>query len=178
MEFMFEKCKIEKTIKDLYDTFSVIAKGKGLYLHLDLPQNPLPEVEIDPSKTREVVSNLIDNALKYTKRGGVTVKAELLNNRTWEVSHVGGKTETLSGDLVRVSISDTGLGVPDSELPYLFSKFSRGKDTSRLHVGGTGLGLYVGKNIIEAQHGRIYVESEGSEKGSKFIVELPITQPK
>jgi signal transduction histidine kinase len=94
------------------------------------------------------------------------------------VSHTGSSFETLRGNLVKISISDTGLGVPETERPYLFSKFSRGKDTSRLHVGGTGLGLYVGKNIIEAQHGRIYVESEGAGKGSKFIVELPIVQPK
>jgi len=178
MEFMFGKFKVENAIKDLYDTFSVIAKGKGLYLHLDLPQNPLPEIEADGSKTREVISNLIDNALKYTKRGGVTVKAEFLNNQTWNVAHLGGKAETMNGDIVKISISDTGMGVPDTELPYLFSKFSRGKDTSRLHVTGTGLGLYVGKNIIEAQHGRIYVESEGSGKGSKFIIELPVVQPK
>ncbi|MFA5777714.1 MAG: HAMP domain-containing sensor histidine kinase [Parcubacteria group bacterium] len=178
MEFMFEKCRIENIVKDLYDTFSVIANGKGLYLHLDLPQNPLPEIEIDKGKTREVISNLVDNALKYTKRGGVKVKVELLINRTWNVSHTGSSFETLRGNLVKISISDTGLGVPETERPYLFSKFSRGKDTSRLHVGGTGLGLYVGKNIIEAQHGRIYVESEGAGKGSKFIVELPIVQPK
>lgn len=178
MEFMFGKFKVEDTIKELYDTFSVIAKGKGLYLHLDLPKDPLPEIEADGSKTREVISNLIDNALKYTKRGGVTVKAEFLNNQTWNVAHLGGKAETMNGNIVKISISDTGMGVPDTELPYLFSKFSRGKDTSRLHVTGTGLGLYVGKNIIEAQHGRIYVESEGSGKGSKFIVELPVVQPK
>lgn len=178
MEYVFRKCKVEDIIKNLYDTFSVIAKGKGLYLHLNFPENPLPEIEVDEVKTREVVSNLIDNALKYTKRGGVTVKAELLNNREWNVSHMGGKPETLNGNLVKISVSDTGMGVPDTELPYLFSKFSRGKDTSRLHVTGTGLGLYVGKSMIEAQHGRIYVESEGSGKGAKFIIELPVAQPR
>lgn len=178
MEFTFEKAGIEKIIRALYDTFSIISKGKGLYLNLNMPKEPLPEVEIDPGKTREVISNLIDNALKYTKRGGVTVKAEVLKNMNWSVKHAGGQDENLSGDVVRITISDTGIGVPDAELPYLFSKFSRGKDTSRLHVGGTGLGLYVGKNIIESQHGKIWVESEGLNKGSKFIVDLPVVQPK
>jgi signal transduction histidine kinase len=178
MEYAFKKCKLEDIIKNLYDTFSVIAKGKGLYLHLNLPENPLPEVEVDEIKTREVISNLIDNALKYTKRGGVTIKAELLNNKEWNVPNAGGKSETLSGDLVKITIADTGMGVPVTELPYLFSKFSRGKDTSRLHVTGTGLGLYVGKNMIEAQHGRIYVESEGAGMGARFIIELPVEQPK
>jgi len=178
MEFVFEKSSIEKAITALKDTFSVISKGKGLYLHLNMPSDPLPDVEIDAGKTREVISNLIDNALKYTRRGGVTIKAELVRNIEWSVKNAGGQEENLSGDVVRITISDTGIGVPETELPYLFSKFSRGKDTSRLHVSGTGLGLYVGKNIIEAQHGRIWVESEGLNKGSKFIIDLPVVQPK
>lgn len=178
MEYIFEKSSIEKITTALKDTFSVIAKGKGLYMHLNMPSEPLPEIEIDAGKTREVISNLIDNALKYTRRGGITVKAELLKDMNWSVKHAGGQDEDLSGDVVRITISDTGIGVPETELPYLFSKFSRGKDTSRLHVSGTGLGLYVGRNIIEAQHGKIWVESEGLNKGSKFIIDLPVVQPK
>ena len=178
MEYIFEKSSIEKITTALKDTFSVIAKGKGLYMHLNMPSEPLPEIEIDAGKTREVISNLIDNALKYTRRGGITVKSELLRDMNWSVKHAGGQDEDLSGDVVRITISDTGIGVPETELPYLFSKFSRGKDTSRLHVSGTGLGLYVGRNIIEAQHGKIWVESDGLNKGSKFIIDLPVVQPK
>jgi signal transduction histidine kinase len=178
MEYIFEKSSIEKITTALKDTFSVIAKGKGLYMHLNMPSEPLPEIEIDAGKTREVISNLIDNALKYTRRGGITVKSELLKDMNWSVKHAGGQDEDLSGDVVRITISDTGIGVPETELPYLFSKFSRGKDTSRLHVSGTGLGLYVGRNIIEAQHGKIWVESDGLNKGSKFIIDLPVVQPK
>ncbi|EKE11053.1 MAG: PAS/PAC sensor signal transduction histidine kinase, partial [uncultured bacterium] len=71
----------------------------------------------------------------------------------------------------------TGIGVPADEMQYLFKKFSRGKDTGRLHASGTGLGLYVGKNIVDAHHGRVWVESDGEGKGSRFIIELPIEQP-
>ena len=71
-------------------------------------------------------------------------------------------------------MSDTGIGIPATELPYLFAKFSRGKDIGRLNVAGTGLGLYVAKNIIETHHGRVWAESEGDGKGSRFIIELPI----
>jgi signal transduction histidine kinase len=161
MEFQFEKHKIEDIIKELYDTFALIAKDKKLFINLNLPDEPLPEIEIDPAKIREVISNLIDNALKYSKKGGVTIKAELL-----------------AEGFVRVSVSDTGIGIPEGEIPYLFTKFSRGKDTSRLSVTGTGLGLYVGKSIVEAQHGRILVESAGAGKGAKFSIDLPIEQPK
>jgi signal transduction histidine kinase len=73
-----------------------------------------------------------------------------------------------------MAVSDTGIGVPKDEMPYLFEKFSRGKDISRLNAGGTGLGLHVGVKMIEELHGRLWVESEGEGKGSTFFIELPV----
>jgi signal transduction histidine kinase len=67
-----------------------------------------------------------------------------------------------------------GIGIPKDEIPYLFEKFSRGKDVGRLNAGGTGLGLHVGIKMIEELHGRIWIESEGAGKGSTFFVELPV----
>lgn len=163
MEFKLEKAEIEPVLQELYENFILIAKEKDLYLDFKLPKKALPKVMIDASKLREVISNLIDNALKYTEKGGVTVKAEAV---------MGDDSKTAKA--VRVSISDTGIGIPESEMPYLFKKFSRGKDVNRLHVGGTGLGLYVGKSIMEGHHGRIWIESKGAGRGSKFILELPI----
>lgn len=178
MEFNFEKKKVEDIINDLSDTFVILAKDKKLYFNIELPPEPLPEIEVDTSKIREVISNLIDNSIKYTRRGGVTVKIGLLKDITWSVKHRSEKLETIKGDIVRIVVSDTGIGIRKDDLPYLFAKFSRGKDTKRLHANGTGLGLYVGRNIIEAHHGRIWAESEGAEKGSRFIIELPLNQPK
>jgi signal transduction histidine kinase len=179
MEYQFAKHDIKTTIKELYDTFAVIAKERNLYLHLDIAEASLPDVEIDAGKTREIISNLIDNALKYTKRGGVTVRAERTefpNLSAKGGSASGGKSQNIEG--VRITVSDTGIGVPKEEMPYLFSKFSRGSGTRKLSVSGTGLGLYVGKSMIEAQHAKIWLESEGTDKGSKFIIELPVEQPK
>jgi len=158
MQFAFEKGDIGTMLKDLYENFMLVANNKSLYLDLKLPENPLPEIMMDPSKIREVFSNLTDNALKYTEKGGVTLKAESVED---------GKT-------IRVTVSDTGVGVPKEEIQHLFKKFSRGKDTSRLHATGTGLGLYVGKNIVDAHNGKVWVESDGEGKGSRFIIELPI----
>jgi len=159
MQFVFDKASIEDLVKELYDNFILVAKNKKLYLDLKIPKEKMTEVVMDSSKIHEVVSNLIDNALKYTERGGVIIKAEEI------------------GDMaIRITVSDTGIGVPAEEIQNLFKKFSRGKDTGRLHVGGTGLGLYVGKNIIDAHHGRIWVESDGEGRGSSFIIELPINQ--
>jgi len=178
MEFNFEKKKVEDIIRDLSDTFVILAKDKKLYFNIEFPSESIPEIEVDTSKIREVISNLIDNSIKYTRRGGVTVKVGLLKDITWSVKHRSEKLETIKGDIVRIVVSDTGIGIRKDDLPYLFAKFSRGKDTKRLHANGTGLGLYVGRNIIEAHHGRIWAESDGPEKGSRFIIELPLNQPK
>lgn len=156
MEYKFDKWDLPKICSEIVDTFVLRAKERGFYLDYKLPEKDFPEVTTDGTKLREVVSNLIDNALKYTQRGGVSVR----------LSH--------EGTVVKIIVTDTGIGIPQTELPYLFSKFSRGKDTNRLNTGGTGLGLYVGKSIIEALGGKIWAESEGAGKGSRFIIELPI----
>ncbi|KKQ52425.1 MAG: PAS/PAC sensor signal transduction histidine kinase [Parcubacteria group bacterium GW2011_GWD2_38_11] len=176
MQFSFEKGSVEKLIKELYDNFILIAKNKKFYLDIKLPENPLPEIVMDYSKIRELVSNFIDNALKYTEKGGATVKAELREDGVVIDENgfviVGKKSEF--GKMIRITVSDTGIGIPKEEIPYLFKKFSRGKDVSRLHVGGTGLGLYVGKAIAETHHGQVWVESDGAGLGSRFIIEIPV----
>ncbi|EKE15764.1 MAG: PAS/PAC sensor signal transduction histidine kinase [uncultured bacterium] len=159
MQFTFEKSDIGELMKELYENFILVAKSKDLYLDFKLPDEKLPMVSMDPAKMREVISNFTDNALKYTEKGGVVMKGEKTENNT-----------------IKITISDTGIGVPADEMPYLFKKFSRGKDTGRLHATGTGLGLYVAKNIIEAHHGKVWIESDGAGKGSRFIIELPIEQ--
>lgn len=160
MEFKFENAQVADVCQEVYDTFVQRAKEHKLYLEYKLPEVALPEVFIDKVKVREVISNLVDNALKYTPdgKGGVTMKVEEL------------------GENLRVTISDTGIGVPKTELPYLFAKFSRGKDIGRLNTGGTGLGLYVGRAMIENNGGKIWAESDGEGKGSRFIIELPLKQ--
>jgi signal transduction histidine kinase len=176
MQFAFEKASVEKLIKELYDNFILIAKTKKFYLDIKLPEVSLPEIMMDYSKIRELVSNFIDNALKYTEKGGATVKAELRDEGVVidENGFVIEGKKSEFGKMIRITVSDTGIGIPREEIPYLFKKFSRGKDVSRLHVGGTGLGLYVGKAIAEAHHGQVWVESDGAGLGSRFIIEIPV----
>ncbi len=183
IEYEFRKWRAEDIIKEISDSLVFAARNKGLYLNIDLPKEGLPEIEVDGAKIKEVVSNLVDNAVKYTRRGGVTVRAEILNPKSEilnksQVQNSKLQTADYDAEVIRITISDTGIGVPKSDLPYLFSKFSRGRDTGRLHATGTGLGLYVGKSIVDAHHGRIWVESDGENKGSRFIVELPLSQEK
>ncbi len=157
IQYQFQKSSIEDILKELSDMFFVMAKNKNLTLTFTLPKKKLPLLYMDSGKIREVVSNLIDNAFKYTEKGGVEVILEQ------------------KGPVARITVSDTGMGIEAETMPHLFSKFIRGsKEASRMNVAGTGLGLYVGKSFIEAHHGRIWIESDGKGKGSRFIVELPI----
>lgn len=140
------------------------AKEKGLDLRYELsaPQDvaggkvvkPLYYSFADPNRLSEVVQNIIDNAIKYTPAGSLTVR--------------------LTGDnsVVQMQVSDTGMGIPSEDIPHLFQKFYRVDNSSTRTIGGTGLGLFISKKIIELYNGRIWVESTLG-KGSTFFINLP-----
>jgi signal transduction histidine kinase len=131
------------------------ATGKGLKLIFEPPKTPLQPVQIDDNKTRQVIMNFIDNAIYYTQTGEVRVILE--------------QTE----DVVRLTVKDTGIGVPESAKRKLFSKFYRADNAQTVRPDGTGLGLYLAKRVVEDQDGTIIFNSaEG--KGSTFGFELPI----
>jgi len=182
MEFKLEPTDLKAVCKEVMDTFYVRAKEMGLYLEYKPTADELPMVTIDGIKMREVIFNLVDNAIKYCPKGGVTLRvdsgisSQFVMQNTPKAGRFGSEPQTSEKKVVRVTISDTGIGIPQTELPYLFAKFSRGKDISRLNTGGTGLGLYVGKAIVEANGSRIWAESDGEGKGSRFIVEIPVEQ--
>ena len=167
LEYEFSKFKMEKICQEVVDTLFPKAKDHNLYLEYKAPKKALPELVIDGTKVREVISNLVDNAVKYTPKGGVTLSLELCTKN---------EANCLSAPHIRITVSDTGIGVPPEEMEYLFLKFSRGKDVHRLNATGTGLGLFVGKKMIEGNGGKIWIESEGKDKGSRFIVELPVVR--
>ena len=115
---------------------------------------PVFYVNLDNDHLREVVSNLIENAIKYTLRGDVVID-------------VGGDSEH-----VVVSVSDSGIGIPAEDIPHLFQKFYRVDNSDTREIGGTGLGLYLCRRLAETMGGRIWVESE-YKKGSTFNLEVP-----
>lgn len=155
IQYQFAPTDIADVIRELSDAFSVVAKGRNLNLAFVYPEESVPPFLMDSQKIREVISNMIDNAIKYTQQGGVTLR----------LSH--------EGERVRVAVSDTGVGIAPEDLSVLFQKFRRGKESGKVNVSGTGLGLYVGKSFAEAHGGRIFVESDGIGKGSTFVLELP-----
>lgn len=155
MEFFFEKADLAELAKVTYDQLIPQAQMRKIQLIYNPPIDPIPQVMMDKEKVRQVINNMVDNAIKYTKQGSVTMSIE--------------KTPT---DLV-MKVKDTGRGVDPKIAPTLFSKYTRGKDAATAATG-LGLGLYVAKVIIEQNHGKIWVESEGEGKGSSFIFSLPI----
>ncbi len=177
MKYEFAKTKIEDICQEVVDTLFIKAKDNNLYLNYKKPKTPLPELMIDRKVIREAISNLVDNAVKYCPKGGVTLTIERAEKSDYTqpiTRNPEEKNTTISGPVVRITVADTGIGVPKDEIPRLFAKLSRGKDTSRLNAGGTGLGLYICKGFIEGNGGKIWIESEGEGKGSKFIVELEV----
>lgn len=144
---------VEKTAKEL----SITAEGKGLKLTSKISHSHKYFVEGDKEKLRQVLVNLIDNSMKYTKRGEIKVELHLKEGK------------------ILLSVKDTGVGIPPEIKVTLFEKFSRGEG-AKLNASGSGLGLYLVKEIIEAHHGRVWVDSEGQGMGSTFFVEIEETK--
>jgi len=174
----FQKQSIEDVCQGVYDNLSAAAKERSLKLSYEKPEQALPEVLFDKNKVFEAIFNFVDNAIKYTKEGGITVKAEVSPSSSYKPQNSDdADKKPIQGSVVRVVVSDTGSGISKEHLGQLFAKFSR-KDTSNLNSGGTGLGLFLVKLMIEAHGGRTWAESDGEGKGSRFIMELPIETPK
>jgi len=151
-----EEFLLEDLINDVLEELGNLAKAKKLYLKWEESKKPLVKVFLDRAKMRQVVLNIIDNAIKYTQTGGVTINYKQKNG------------------LCRVEIKDTGEGMTRAEISNLFKTFSRGAAGKRTWTEGAGLGLYIAKNFTEMHNGRIWVESTGKQKGSTFYIELPV----
>jgi signal transduction histidine kinase len=155
IEFNPELVSLEEMTSGIIDELRINAEKKGLYMKLVRPSNPLPKIMADRDKLRQVILNIVDNAIKYTKEGGVTLELKKLNQEE------------------AIKISDTGEGMGKEELDSLFQMFSRATAGTQLHTEGAGIGLYVAKQFIEMHGGKIWAESEGKGKGSTFTIQLP-----
>jgi signal transduction histidine kinase len=143
-------------ISEMADFFEPRAMEKGLDIKAEAPRN-LPLAMADPERIRQVLSNLIHNAIKFTNRGGITIFARS------KAAHI------------EVGVKDTGVGIPKEKLAAVFEKFECLSDTrNRVEkpVPGSGLGLNIVMNSIKSQGGTIWVESEVGQ-GSSFKFTLP-----
>ncbi len=165
--FNLKLTKLKPIIDDiLSDLKSEIARKKVTVSFIDGFKS-WPSVLIDSTRFRETLYILIDNSIKYNKDGGsITFSGEAKEN----------PADKKRG-FFQLHIQDTGIGITKEENPKLFSEyFSRGKEAEKVYTTGKGIGLVLAKNIIEAHNGRIWAESEGRGKGSKFTIELEINR--
>lgn len=145
-------------IETVIGELRVVAEEKGLTLAMSCDNKENYLVKVDEGKMKQIFSNLIDNSIKYTQEGSITVSISTLDPE----------------HKVLVKIKDTGIGIAPEEIQNLFQKFNRASNANEANVLGTGLGLYIAREIMKAHQGWINVESEGVGKGSTFTVELPV----
>jgi len=160
-----EQIKIEKLIESVYQELKPQAKEKNLKFIWQKPKIPLPEVSIDSLKIRQVIFNLIDNAIKYTEKGSVCITANYIS-QALNYKHRDNK--------IIIEIKDTGRGFDEEERHRLFELFVRGRAGIDTFVEGTGIGLNVARKFVELHEGKIRAESEGKDKGATFYIELPV----
>jgi NtrC-family two-component system sensor histidine kinase KinB len=152
-----EQLSVIALMRDSLAELNSIAQSKSVSLKSDFPER-LGTVSADRMALRRVFQNLLDNAMKFTPSGGCIVASA---------------TET--DDTVTVCVADNGIGIPESDRPMIFQRFSQGK-SGKAYATGTGLGLYLCRQIVEAHHGQILFSTNEGE-GTTFSVILPKQQP-
>jgi signal transduction histidine kinase len=159
LEVKPEPMRLGKSLQEVVDQLKPMAKNKGLELRLEVSEN-LPLALADGQRTRQVVLNLISNALKFTEKGGVTLRCNLLERY----------------DMLRISVHDTGIGISPAALDYIFEAFRQADGSTTRQFGGTGLGLTIARKLVELQGGEVAVESLVG-RGSTFSFTLPLASP-
>ena len=155
LKLIYRKEDVSKLINEAVAALQPQAAAKGLMLAVKLPEK-LPLVDIDSHRIKQVLRNLLENAVAHTSRGGsITVEA--------------GQ----QGSQIKVSVVDTGEGIPAKDLPNIFERFYRVDKSRARATGGSGLGLTIAKRLVEAHGGRIEVQSK-PKKGSRFTFTLPL----
>ncbi len=142
-------------VRETLEALAPLADERHVALRADVPRG-LPRIDVDPDRLRQIVQNLVENAVRYTPAGGeirVTMAAD-------------------GGDGVRLAVSDTGAGVDPADLPHIFRHFYRADQSRARSSGGMGLGLAIVKSLVEAHGGRVTVESAVG-RGSTFTVIFP-----
>jgi len=145
------KALIDETAQEL----KANADAKGLILKIDTGSAPLMYPG-DKGQLVNALKNLIDNSIKYTPKGEIRIAL------------------SQEGSLIRFSVEDDGVGITKEDMTHLFTEGGHGANSTKINVESTGFGLYIVKNIVEAHNGKVWAESEGEGKGSRFVVELPV----
>jgi len=157
MQYNFSTFDVATLIRHIINEMSPTITRAGLIVNLNHDGETKFMVNADDGKIKQVLLNVIDNAIKYTPKGRIDIYLTRTENQK-----------------VLIKIEDTGVGIKSEVLPTLFHKYVRAPDASQINILGTGLGLYVAGEILKAHNGRAWGESDGEGKGSRFFIELPL----
>ena len=181
MEYRFEPLNIIEPVKFVLSTFENLADKKNIQLSVNSMKEEF-NVYGDSSRIEQILTNLVSNAIKFTPNNGkVTVnieeiKPEYIDTTLFynDESFKDSDCEfDLGQDYVKITVEDTGIGIKQEDIPKVFDKFQQIESSLSREVGGTGLGLPIAMQLIEAHKGKIWLESE-FEKGSKFSFVIPL----
>ena len=159
MQLLIEPYRTGDMLSDIVGMLWIRAKDKKLDFNVDVSPEIPAELVGDEVRIKQILINVINNAIKYTKEGSVslTVQCEMKEDKTCNMIYM---------------VSDTGIGIKSEDIPYLFSAFKRVDETATKHIEGTGLGLSIVKQLVDLMGGKITVNSV-YKKGSTFIIEIP-----
>jgi signal transduction histidine kinase/CheY-like chemotaxis protein len=182
MTILREPVHFEEFMRSALDDFRPLAVRRGLALHLHLAPG-LPEIYADRTRIRQVLLNLLANALRFTDHGAITVQVTEMNDPVTLVSAdkpaaiatPAGTMDTRPSYVV-ISVSDTGAGIAPGDLQRIFEPFTQADNSKRRKHAGSGLGLTISKRFVELHGGQMWVQSAPGQ-GSIFSFSLPITPP-
>lgn len=157
-----EPTDLKQLLKELYQLFSLSAQEKAIELTFNYPEQTLPLLYLDPVRIRQVLINLIGNALKFTSSGSIQLSITLQKTAQTAPDHID----------ISLELQDTGIGIAAEFLPRLFQPFVQQERAYAMHRGGTGLGLAISQRLIEMMNGKISVKSQ-PDQGSCFRITLP-----
>ena len=178
MDFRFEKGSINSPVVFVKNTFENLAKEKNITLLTKIDQS-LPETYIDTQRLEQVITNLVSNAVKFTNENGkILITTETIPAFAIEKEKLFDVENPVFYDTyVKVSVKDSGIGIAQEDIPKVFDKFQQIENSLSRKNGGTGLGLPIAKQLIEAHHGYIWVESE-INCGTTFSFIIPVLNEK
>lgn len=165
-----DRLRISEVVESALNDFSQLIESRGLWLRVEIEPD-LPEIFGDRTRLKQVLLNLLSNALRFTDHGGITIRAVLgaESRESNEVDHAAGQHP-----MIIFSVSDTGIGISKADLQRVFEPFMQVEGSMKRKQGGTGLGLTISKQFVEMHGGRMWVESELGV-GSTFYFSLPVT---
>ncbi len=156
VQFKYERFSVENLLGQCREIMQSKANEGNIQVSIDIPDD-LPELEADANKIKQVILNLLSNAIKYNRPEGTVILRARVNKKK---------------DQMKITVQDTGYGIPEEAMPHLFKKFFRVHETED-KVAGTGLGLSISKQIVQGHRGTIDVKSKRGE-GTSFIIHLPL----